>query len=149
MKWLRKSVLSLALAAAAFLLSSCAVPPEQVAFEDEASQLRVRSVQSRTFDLPDRIKAMRAVLATLQDLDFVIDQADSRLGLITATRLQGYQLQITIMIHEREAGRLLVRASCQVGVSPVQDPEPYQEFFASLEKELFLATQQEQAPNAF
>jgi hypothetical protein len=106
-----------------------------------------KSSNRRVREQADRIKAMRAVLATLQDLDFVIDQADSRLGLITATRLQNYQLQITIMIHEREAGRLLVRASCQVGLFPVQDPEPYQEFFASLEKNFFLAAQQ--APNAF
>ncbi len=37
---------------------------------------------------------------------------------------------------------MLVRASGQVGLKPMKDPEPYQEFFASLEKELFLAAQE-------
>jgi hypothetical protein len=142
MKWRRKSAVTLALAQAAFLLSSCATPLEQVVFEAEASQLQVRSIQSRTFELTDRIKAMRAVIATLQDLDFVLDKADSRLGLITATKLNIYNLHITIMVHERGNDRLLVRANCQVGIYPVQDPVAYQEFFASLEKNLFLTVQQ-------
>lgn len=144
MKWLRKSVV---LAQAAFLLSSCVAPLKEVLFEQETSQLQVRSMQSRTFELTDRFTAMRAVIATLQDLDFVLDKADSRLGLITATRLHAYQLHITIMIHQQGEERLLVRANFQVGLNPVQDPEAYQEFFASLEKNVFPTAQQ--FPRAF
>ena len=142
MRILGRITTGLFLGTVAALLSSCAAPLGQVVFEEEASQLRTRSMQSRTFDTADRITTMRAIIGTLMDLDFVIDQADSRLGLITATRLHGYQLHVTVMVHERSGERVLVRASGQVGIYPIQEPEPYQEFFASLEKVLFLTAQQ-------
>jgi len=142
MKTFRKITTGMVLGTVAALLSSCAPPLGQVVFEEETSQLQTRSIQSRTFDTADPIKTMRAIVGTLMDLDFVIDQADSRLGLITATRLHGYQLHITVMVHERSGERMLVRASGQVGFYPIKEPEPYQEFFASLEKELFLTAHQ-------
>ncbi len=142
MKRLRNSSLWLVLAPVLWQLASCSVPLEQVAFEEQASQLQVRNLQSRTYEAADRIQVLRAVIATLQDLDFVLDLADSRLGLITATRLHGYTLKVTIMVQEREGAQQLVRVSCQLGPNAVTDPQAYQEFFASLEKNLFLSGQQ-------
>lgn len=135
----------------ASLLVSCAVPlRDEGIFEDEVTQLQVRSVQSRLFDTPDRIRAMRAVITTLQDLDFVIDQADSRLGVITATRMSGYLLSATVMVTEKDANRMLVRVRMKTGWSPLAEQgmfqshplteEVYQEFFYSIEKNMFLSS---------
>jgi len=153
-----KSVRTIGALAAAGLFSlvlvSCARPAiEDVLLEDEASQLQIRSLQSRVFDTSDRIRTMRAVIATLQDLDFVIDQADSRLGVITATRMSGYLLSTTVMVTERDAGRLLVRARMHTGWQPLagqesralimSSPVPdqaYQEFFHSLETNMSLVS---------
>ena len=107
--------------------------------------LQMRSIQTRTFELTDRIKALRAVIATLQDLDFVIDRADSRLGIDTATKLKGYHLHITVKADDRGSGPLLVRVNLSVSFINVASPESYnissdmyQEFFTSLGKNVFL-----------
>ena len=123
---------------AASLLASCQGPVlREIIFEDKVTQLQIRSIQSRAFDMSNRIKAMRAVITTLQDLDFVIDQADSRLGIITATKLQRYHLHITVKVDDRSNGRILVRAQLNAGNNPVVEAV-YQEFFESLGKNFFL-----------
>lgn len=50
----------------------------------EDSQVRLRALQSRTFDTTDRAALLRAVVATLQDHAFQIDVADARLGVVSA-----------------------------------------------------------------
>ena len=135
------------------LVVSCSVVPprEDAIFEDDATQLQIRSVQSRVFDTADRIGLMRAVIATLQDLDFVIDDADSELGVITATRMSGYLLSATVLVTEKDSERLQVRARMQTGWTPlvehsvneleISNPiseDAYQEFFYSLRKNLNL-----------
>ena len=135
------------MALVAAVLVSCAAEPSvrEIIFDDQMTQLQARSIQSRTFELTDRIKAMRAVIATLQDLDFVIDRADSRLGIITATKLKGYHLHITAKVDDRKSGPILVRVNLTVGFVNIANPMPtsigsevYQEFFTSLGKNVFL-----------
>lgn len=129
---------SVTVVVAAYLLTSCQVPPlREIIFEDKVTQLQIRSIRSRTFDMTDRIKAMRAVITTLQDLDFVINQADSRLGIITATKLRTYDLHITVKVDEHSSGRVGVRAQLYAGLNPLTE-DVYQEFFASLAKNFFL-----------
>jgi hypothetical protein len=82
-------------------------------------------------------------MATLQDLGFVIDQADSMLGTVTATKLNRYALRITVSIRPKGESQTLIRANCQYQDMPVNDPEPYQSFFASLEKAMFLTAHTE------
>ncbi len=81
-------------------------------------------------------------MATLQDLGFVLDEADLVLGTVTATKLNIYALRITVSVRARGEKQLLVRANCQYQNTPVNDPEPYQQFFVSLEKAMFLAAHQ-------
>jgi hypothetical protein len=131
------------------LLASCQVPSlREVIFEDKMTQLQIRSIRSRTFELSDRIKAMRAVITTLQDLDFVIDQADSRLGIITATKLQIYHLHNTVKVDDRSSGRILVRIQLSAGINPGVEAV-YQEFFVSLEKNFFLTAHFVPLPKSF
>ena len=80
------------------------------------------------------------MIATLQDLGFVIDKADADLGAVSATKLDGYELRMTVTVRPRDKTQLLVRASAQYQMKPIEDPEPYQDFFMALEKSMFLAS---------
>lgn len=135
------SILSLSL----LLLASCTqLSPRDIALEDPASQQQLRVLQTHTFAVDNRVKMLRAVIMTLQDLDFVIDRADSQLGFISATKLDGYSLEVSVLVENVEPDRMRVRASL---VSPTMgynlfgkkgiDDNSYQSFFASLEKNLF------------
>lgn len=120
------------------LLAGCATTQERL-LDSDASQVQLRSIQSRAFDTTDKNKTLRTVMATLQDLGFVVDSADDVLGTVTATKLNKYALRMTVSVRPRGESQLLVRANCQYETRPVYDPEPYQQFFASLEKSMFLA----------
>jgi len=85
---------------------------------------------------------LRTVIATLQDLGFIIDKADLNLGTVSATKLDRYNLRVTVTVKERSESQLLVRANAQYNIKPVEDPEPYQQFFNSLSKAIFLTAQQ-------
>lgn len=53
----------------------------------EASQVKMRSLQTRVYDTTNQAKIMRAVISTLQDLYFDIDVLDQDLGLISGKKL--------------------------------------------------------------
>lgn len=108
----------------------------------EESQVQLRQIQSRAFNTTDRNKALRTTIATLQDLGFVIDKADSDLGTVSATKLDGYMLRMTVSVRPRGKTQTLVRASGQYQDKPVTQPEPYQQFFAALQKAMFLTAHQ-------
>jgi hypothetical protein len=123
-------------------LGGCATTMNQQVLDSQSeSQLQKRSYQTRAFETADKEKVMRAVIATLQDLGFVIDRADLMLGSVSATKLDAYQLRITVSVRAR-GEQMLVRANAQYNVSPVEDPKPYQDFFNSLSKSLFLQAQE-------
>ena len=123
-------------------LSGCvATMKEQVLDTTSESQLQKRSYQTRAFDTTDKQKVLRATIATLQDLGFVIDRADATLGSVSATKLDVYLLKITVSVRPR-GEQMIVRANAQYNITPVEDPKPYQDFFNSLSKSLFLQAQQ-------
>jgi hypothetical protein len=128
----------LSLLATCVLVSACATTNERVLDMGDQTQLQKRAYQSRTFDTADKDKVLRAVISTLQDLGFVIDRADYTLGVISATKLNVYQLKMTVSTRSKGKDQMLVRANAQFNIQPVEDPKPYQDFFASLEKSLFL-----------
>jgi hypothetical protein len=119
-------------------MTGCATTQQQL-LDSDSSQLRLRSIQTRAFDTTDKEKTLRTVIATLQDLGFVIDKADAILGTVTATKLDRYALRMTVTVRPRGTTQLLVRANAQYELTPVEDPEPYQHFFSALQKAMFLA----------
>lgn len=125
----------------AALLSGCA-PPTSVIMNEDKSAVQLRSYQQRAFDTADKEQTMRSVIATLQDLSFVVDKADLTLGTVSATKLSGYQLRMTVTVRPRGTTQMLVRANAQYGQTAVADPKPYQDFFTALEKSMFLTAQQ-------
>ena len=60
---------------------------EQV-WSGEASQLKLRAAQSRLFDTTDRRRILTAVVATLQDLGFMITVLDEELGIVAGKRFE-------------------------------------------------------------
>jgi uncharacterized membrane protein YhiD involved in acid resistance len=123
------------------LVVGCATTQQRL-LDSDSSQVQLRSIQTRAFDTTDKEKTLRTVISTLQDLEFVIDKADALLGTVSATKLKYYALRMTVTVRPRGETQLLVRANAQYNVQPVTDPEPYQQFFTSLEKAMFLTAHQ-------
>jgi len=136
-----KSKFSLILIASVFIFTGCATTQQRL-LDSESSQVQLRSIQTRAFDTIDKEKTLRTIMSTLQDLGFVLDKADATLGTVSATKLKGYALRMTVTVRPRGETQLLVRANAQYNVQPVTDPEPYQQFFTSLEKAMFLTAHQ-------
>lgn len=127
---------------ALIVLSGCATTTQH-ALDSGRSQVQSRSIQTRAFDTTDKEKMMRTVISTLQDLDFVLDKADFDLGTVSATKFVSNQvLRISVTVRDRGETQLLVRANAQFGIRPVDDPKAYQDFFANLERALFLTAHQ-------
>ncbi len=131
------------------LVTACATTQDHL-LDMNTSQVQLRSIQSRAFDTTDKEKTMRAIIATLQDLGFMLDRAAYTLGVVTASKaradsvqIQVYaSLRITVTVRPRGEKQLLVRASAEYLRSPVTDAKPYQNFFNSLEKAMFLEAHQ-------
>ena len=82
------------------LVSGCATTQQRL-LDSGSNQVQLRSIQTRVFDTTEKEKTIRTIMATLQDLGFVIDQADSTLGTVTATKLNRYALRITVSVRPR------------------------------------------------
>ena len=121
---------------ALLLLGACA--SNNAVITEGGSPVQIRQMQTRTYDTLNKRDTLRSVLATLQDLGFVIDKADYGLATVSATKLQDYQIRMTVTVRERDAERLDVRANARFNESPVEDARAYQDFFAVLDKAMFL-----------
>lgn len=128
----------LAAFAALLLLSACQTDSKEQILATSQSAVQLRSYQTRAFDTTDRVKTLKTVISTLQDLNFVVDKADALLGTVTATKLDRYALRMTVTVRERGTTQTLVRANAQYQVIAVEDPKPYQQFFEALQKAMFL-----------
>jgi hypothetical protein len=121
----------------AVVLCGCVSSLDQVTKTGQ-SAVQMRSYQERAFDTADKEQTLRSVIATLQDLSFVLDKADLDLGMVTATKVSGYQLRITVTVRPRGDTQMLVRANAGYEEEVVKDPKFYRDFFAALEKAMFL-----------
>jgi hypothetical protein len=117
--------------------SGCVSTPFDVA--GNSSALEMRSIQTREYESLDKTMTMRAVIATLQDLGFTIDQADVGVGVITGTRREVMDMRMTITVAPKTAERVSVRANARVGEKSITQAETYQDFFVALDKAVFLA----------
>lgn len=135
---MKRSMIALVSVATCFLATSCQMSSKQQILATPQSQVSLRSIQTRAFDTTEKNKTLRTVIATLQDLGFIVDKADETLGTVSATKLDGYQLRMTVTVRPRGKTQLLVRASAQYQNTAVDDPQPYQDFFTALGKSMFL-----------
>ncbi len=133
-KWLLAIILGLMLATPTACLNSS----KRQLLQSQKSQVQLRGIQTRAFDTADKNLTLRTIIATMQDLGFVVDKADETLGLVSGTKLSGYRLKMTVTVRPRGKKQLLVRASAQYNRAAIEEPGPYRDFFTALEKAMFL-----------
>ncbi len=135
--------LALAAAVALTLLVGCASPPPEPVdlLAPTEEQMKIRNLQTRTFDVADRVIAMRGVIQALQDLGFIIERANEPLGVVTGARFAepNYYdvVGVTVTVREAGEGRITIRANAIYNNQPITDPEVYRNFFATLERSFF------------
>jgi len=135
------------------------------------SQVEIRQFQTRTYDTADQALVMKAMLNVLQDLNFIVRTADAQLGLISAEKWSnidhskkeikkakkeklslpeaavmectanvtttGGRAQVRVIFQQRVMGA----GGTVVEVTRVEDAAFYQEFFARVDKGIFLQQQ--------
>lgn len=142
---MRRALLALA---ALGVLGACSSPAPAPALSGGESMLKLRSAQTRAFETGDRTRVMRGVVATLQDLGFMITGADAVLGTVSGRKFTTGRngpiedLRLTVIVRLRDEGHTLVRANAEFANRPVEDPAAYQNFFNALGRTLFLAANQ-------
>src|SRR3954451_16821932 len=114
------------------LLVGCQMDSRQQILASSNSQLAQRAISTRAFETEDRAKVFQAVIASLQDLGFVVDRADNVLGSVSATRYGAQLVRFTVSIRPGSAKRTAVRASGQLNQHELSDPAPFQRFFDAL-----------------
>ena len=100
------------------------------------TQVQMRNYQSRSFDTSNKTMVMQALLSTMQDLGFMIEKTDEKLGLVTGTSFSnGSKVTATVLTQGKKT---ILRLNAQSGYSAITNPITYQNFFNSLEQSLFL-----------
>ncbi len=138
-----RTVSKMLILAGVLLVEGCAAPkPSPDLLAPTEAQTKLRSFQTRTFDVTDRKVAMRGVIAALQDLGFIIERANEPLGLVTAARFAEPDnlsvVEVTVTVRPQADGHMMVRANAIFNHTPIEDPKVYQNFFATLDRSLFI-----------
>ncbi len=127
-----------------FFLQACVgapKPPKELLSLNE-SQMKIRSYQTRTFDIKDQNKVMRGVVAALQDLGFIVERANGPMGLVTAGKFAGSGhsgfVELTVTVRSKGESRVEVRVNAIINTRPIEDPKIYQSFFTAVQRSLFL-----------
>lgn len=128
------------------LLQACAPPPPKTdLLAPTEAQMKIRSFQTRSFDVKDQEQAIRAVIAALQDLGFIIERANGQLGLVTAGKFaEPYfrdLVELTVTVRRKNDSQMEFRVNAVLNTRPIDDPKVYQNFFTVLERSLFATPQ--------
>ena len=138
-----KTIWKMLILTGVLLADGCVAPqPGPDLLAPTEAQTKLRSFQTRAFDVADRKVAMRGVIAALQDLGFIIERANEPLGLVTAARFAEPDnlsvVEVTVTVRLQSDGRMMVRANAIFNHTPIEDPKVYQNFFATLDRSLFI-----------
>lgn len=118
-------------------LTGCASNNASYVVGTNESQLQMRNYQSRAFETNDKSLIMRAIISTMQDLGFIINQADDKIGTISGTSFSNLSV-LTITVRQINQDKIIVRAIAQHNRRLIEDPTVYNNFFISLSQSLFL-----------
>lgn len=118
-----------------FLFTSCATLNEQV-LDSSKSQVQTRSYQTKSFDTTDKANVLRNVVATMQDLGFIIEKADESIGTVSGYSFTN-QTSMTVSVRQVN-NQIVVRVNAEYNSKAVTEPIAYQNFFNALSQSLFL-----------
>lgn len=119
-----------------FLLSACD-PSYNSVLRPPETQAQTRNYQSRVFESSDRDEILRNIISTMQDLGFILNKADEKLGVVSGTSFINSS-KLTVSVRQTGKNHILVRANAQAGLNSIDDPAPYQNFFNALSQSFFL-----------
>jgi hypothetical protein len=128
----------------ALTLEGCAKTPAEPVdlLAPTEEQMKIRNLQTRSFDIADQRFAMRAVISALQDLGFIIERANEPLGMVTGARFAEPRyydvVGVTVTVRKTTETQTTIRANAIFNNQPITDPSVYQNFFATLERALFI-----------
>ena len=91
-------------------------------------------MQARVFDTNNRSGLVRGVIAAMQDLSFVIDNADAQQGIIAGKKYGDYPIEMTVTVQPISSRQILVHGIAQYNLKPIEDPFLYEQFFSSLQE---------------
>lgn len=129
---LRAQRLAMPLVAMACVLAGCLQPYEarhesqwnsrDQIWLSEPSQVKLRAAQSRVFEDADRLQILTAVVATMQDLGFMIEEVDERLGLVYGRRFDPLESSWIDdpSYHLYDERRMLVFTRAMLGWAPFE-----------------------------
>lgn len=117
-------------------LAGCQTTKEAMLDMSQATP-EVRAMQTRMFDA-EKSDVSKAVIQTLQDLNFEMQEVNSRVGMFRAVKhtMQG-GVKVTVKIKKTDE-KIKVRMSANFADKPVEEHVHYNSFFASLGKSVFL-----------
>jgi hypothetical protein len=115
-------------------------PKPNLALKPEAPAQR--QMETRRFDTSDELKLLRASLTVLQDEGFQLNEMESALGVITATRPgpPGYSISLVSRRVKRDGSTVVVRVTFHAGYARgrVRQSSVYQVFFTRLSEAVAL-----------
>ncbi|MCS7215494.1 MAG: hypothetical protein RMI30_00380 [Thermodesulfovibrio sp.] len=146
-----------------FILVSCVTPPPK---PPDMSELQIREIQTRQYENANYIEAIKAVVASLQDQEFIITSANESLGLVTAYKdieekdqwtefwvgpkgsyqtIRRIEANATIR-HESKVIKIRINLIAKgitntggvVWTRPIYDSEAYQRIFSKIDKAIFI-----------
>ncbi len=84
----------------------------------------------------DGAQVLQVAIATLLDMGFLVDGADSSTGTVNASKFLEHRLRVTVAVEPAATGGVLVRMVARYAGDLVTDPGPYRDFFAELARGL-------------
>ena len=123
-------IVGLTILSAAATTSTCGAPMEFPEEPAVVSTVELRRMQTRRFDTTDKTAMVQNVVSTLQDMDYVVDQADVVLGVTrasksvtsTVTRIVGFRTQRILVFRTRVPETVTERYAYQISVSVTVRP---------------------------
>lgn len=128
------AILAMALAVS---LGGCRTTQEAMLDSDQVTA-ELRTIQTKTFEDVKKESAMRAVIQTLQDLNFEVHDANGTVGLVRAVKYLGTSaVNVNVNVKESDAD-VSIRMNANFHNNPVVEADHYQKFFTALSKSIFL-----------
>ena len=129
-----------AAAVALLLMCGCVVAPPPVKMSDKG-EVAMRVIETRIYPIADKGRALRTVIATLQDLGYNVDRVRGSTGTATAVKLSILRISVAVTPHGHEQMAVRANAEVRIGRQYFQVDEPIfyeNNFFAHLSKTLAL-----------